>query len=91
MQHQRLRQEASIAIIRAPLRLKIEMTEDQSPIVMERTAEFDLQMQAVPGSAALRKDPAASGVKQVSFMDQRPIHPKPHAFGPPAHHQSGQA
>ena len=88
MQFQRRRDERAIRIGATRLRLQIQVAADQSSIVMQWAAQFQLKMQRSSLATSVREGPAAGGIEEISLMNQHAVNPEPHPLGPPAQHQS---
>ena len=69
--------------------LQLHPAEDQGTVVVEGTAQPQLQLQYLPSPPALGQQPAAGGVEQVSLVHQLAIHPQLHRVGPPTQRQAG--
>ena len=69
--------------------LEFETALDQGAVVVQGTAQAQLQLQRLPLPPAIGQHPPAGGVKQVAGMHPRAINPQLHLIGPPAQHQSG--
>ena len=64
---------------------------DQRPVVMQRLAQAQLQLQRLALPPGCWQRPAAGGIEQIPLMNQRSIHPQLHRISPPPQHQSRQA
>ena len=62
---------------------------DQGTVVMQRTAQPQLQLQGLPLPPAGGQRPAAGGVEEITAVDGLPIHPQFGPVGPPAQRQAG--
>ena len=87
MKLQSFRQQDPIRVMVWPPGFPIQRAADQSAVVMQRTAELQLQFQRRTGAAALRKCPATGGIEQISLVNKNTIHPEPGGFSPPAQTQ----
>ena len=91
MQFQGRWQQRALRIGACGPRLQVEMTADQSSVVMQRAAELQNKIERCPLTTAPRQRPATGGIEQIPLMNQHAIHPETHLLGPPAQYQPGTA
>ena len=69
--------------------LLLEPAVNQGPVVMQRGAQPQLQLQRLAFPPRGRQGPAAGAVEQVALVHQGPIGPELHGIGPPTEGQTG--
>ena len=87
VQLQGLRQQRSSRILTGTAGFEIQPTADQRPVIMQGTAELQLNPELTSGQENLRQRPATGGVKQIALMHQEAIHPEARHLRPPAETQ----
>ncbi len=69
--------------------LRFDRAQDQGAVVVQWTAQLQLQAQGLPLPPVLRKGPAAGAVEQVTTVNRAAIDPQLGGGGPPAQGQPG--
>ena len=91
VQLQCLRQQDAVRILSGLVRLQIQTAGDQGSVVVQRAAEFQLDLQHITRLETGRQGPTAGGIEQIPLMHEETIHPEARRFSPPAQTQPNTA